>query len=923
GTVVLAPRRHVARWRDLSEDERHAVLAPLTTAQDRLETGKGPAEVGFDETSGHFRIVVSPAREPQAAANQGPPASNDAGAGGHAGGAALIAGPENPLHRDLVPLVDRAEAIDVAISFVLASGARLLAPHLQDMLDRGGRLRLLTGDYLDVTEPDALRLLGDLTGDRELRLFEAGATAFHLKSWLFRFDDGTRAVVVGSSNLSRSALSEGVEWNLRLFGGADAPALADAEARFEALFADPAAAPLTDDLIARYEARRRALPPPRPQATGVAPEPVEAPPEPHEVQAEALAALARSRALGHRAGLVVLATGLGKTFLAAFDSRAFPRVLFVAHREEILAQARAAFRRVCPEARLGRFDGAEKDLEADVLLASVQALSRRGALERFAPDAFDYVVVDEFHHAAASTYRRVIDRFEPRFLLGLTATPERADGGDLLGLCQENLVHRCDLWDGIGRGLLSPFAYWGVPDPVDYVQIPWRSARFDEVALTEAVATEARAKNALEQLAARGGSRAIGFCVSVRHADYMASFATANGWRAAAVHSGPGSAPRASALKALEAGKLDVVFAVDMFNEGVDVPSIDTVLMLRPTDSPVVWLQQLGRGLRRAEGKDRLAVVDYIGNHRMFLAKARALLQAGEGDRALAERLDLIRRGELELPPGCEVTYELEALDLLEGLLRRSGGADAAELEVFFRDFELRHGVRPTALEAHHAGFDPRRTGDAGWFAFVARMGGLEPEEIVAATAHRALLREIERATAGSASRTLALRAMIDEGGFPGAVALDRLAARAARLAGRSAGLKGNLGGGHDDAAAMRRRLEREALPAWAEAEGGRWFALDDGRFRTTFALPLEEGEALARLASELLDWRLALHLEGGRAFPRSNLSRPRGRPSPPATSSAPSGGGSIGGRRSPRSSAPPSTPAPGRSASSPWSRRG
>jgi superfamily II DNA or RNA helicase len=220
--------------------------------------------------------------------------------------------------------------------------------------------------------------------------------------------------------------------------------------------------------------------------------------------------------------LVVLATGLGKTWLAAFDSENFQRVLFVAHREEILAQAMATFRRIQPKARFGRYTGDEKDLTADALFASIQTLGRASHLRNFHPDAFDYIVVDEFHHASARTYRALIEHFTPRFLLGLTATPERTDGGDLLGLCQENLVFRCDMFEGIEQALLSPFRYFGIPDEVDYAQIPWRSSSFDEEELTAALATQARAQNAFDQLRQRGGQRAIGFCCSRVHADFMA-----------------------------------------------------------------------------------------------------------------------------------------------------------------------------------------------------------------------------------------------------------------------------------------------------------------------------------------------------------------------------------------------------------------
>jgi superfamily II DNA or RNA helicase len=543
------------------------------------------------------------------------------------------------------------------------SGVQLIEPWFRDLLGRGGELRIVVGDYMDVTEPAALYRLADLDG-ADLRVFETGAGSFHPKAWLFRAADRQGTAIVGSSNLSRTALTTGIEWNLHSEGAADVVAPA-----FEALLIHPQTRRLTPDWIAAYTARRRALPLTELAQRIVSDEPHQPSPEPHPIQARALQALSATRAAGKRAGLVVLATGLGKTWLAAFDSRPFARVLFVAHREEILSQSMSSFRRIRPEAHFGRYDGTEKDDGAEILFASIQTIGRTKHLRRFAPDAFDYIVVDEFHHASAASYRGLLDHFTPRFLLGLTATPDRSDGADLLALCDDNLVYHCDLFDGIEAGLLSPFRYLGVPDEVDYAQIPWRSTQFDPEALEAALATETRAQNALDQFHRHREGPAIGFCCSVRHAEFMAAYFAARGLRAVAVHSGPGSAPRATSLEQLGRGEIDILFAVDMFNEGVDVPNNGTVMMLRPTESAILWLQQLGRGLRRVDGK-LLRVIDYIGNHRIFLTKLRALLSAGPGDRSLSQRLDQVLAGTLALPPGCSVTYDLRVVEILRDLLR-------------------------------------------------------------------------------------------------------------------------------------------------------------------------------------------------------------------------------------------------------------
>ena len=260
--------------------------------------------------------------------------------------------------------------------------------------------------------------------------FKAGLTSFHPKSWIFYFPSGGGIAIVGSSNLSESALKSGIEWNYRVFDQSMKEGWRDVVQGFDRLVLRPELETLSHDWIDTYEARRSTFERPRRQLAEVADEPPAPPVIPHTIQVRALRALKETREVGHTAGLVVLATGLGKTWLSAFDSADFRRVLFVAHREEILQQAMATFRRVRPNARFGLFTGEKKDLEADILFASIQTLGKARHLRNFPPDSLDYVVVDEFHHAAAPTYRTLISYFAPRFLLGLTATPERTDGGD-------------------------------------------------------------------------------------------------------------------------------------------------------------------------------------------------------------------------------------------------------------------------------------------------------------------------------------------------------------------------------------------------------------------------------------------------------------------------------------------------------------
>jgi superfamily II DNA or RNA helicase len=547
--------------------------------------------------------------------------------------------------------------------------------------------------------------------------------------------------------------------------------------------------------------------------------------------------------------------------LAAFDIEKFGarRVLFVAHREEILRQALNTFSRILPEATFGFFSGKEKVSEADIVLASVQTLGRVKNLRQFTKNVFDYIVIDEFHHAAARSYRKLIEYFDPPFLLGLTATPERTDGGDLLALCGENLIYRCDLYQGIQQDLLCPFHYYGVPDEVDYSNIPWRNGRFKEEELTRAVATKKRAHNALDQFHKRAGSRTLAFCCSQLHADFMTDFFREKGIRSEAVHSGRRSAPRSTTLERLNKGELDVVFAVDMFNEGVDLPNVDTIMMLRPTESRILWLQQFGRGLRVAPGKDFLRVIDYIGNHRTFLLKPRTLFELGPGDHEIVWALDTIQQGELGLPPGCEVTYELEAIDILRSLLRVS---KEDTLRTWYLDFREQHGERPKAVEAFHEGYTPRAARNAygSWLRFVDSLGDMSAET------RRQLegsggdfLNHLEVTSMTKSYKMIVIQAMLNEGLFPGEIDIGLLTKGFARIVRRSALLQEEVQPDFDDNDALQKYIEKNPVHFWSE---GKYFDYDGRRFKTAFSVSEGDRAFFTELVQEIVDWRLADYLD-------------------------------------------------------------
>ncbi len=889
GHALVIPRRHIPTWFDAPREDQIALLDGIERARQEILKHHQPdgfniginVDAAAGQTVFHLHIHVIPRYTgdlpdprggvrhviPKKANYLKEPPSNpvDIGALPHQG--ALIRGDDDPLLPHFLAHLDQAVASDLCVAFVQMSGLRLVREHLRDLLQRRGRVRILTGDYLDITDPQALLVLLDLQSsvdsgaNLDLRVFETRNTSFHPKSYLFHFKDGTSTALVGSSNLTSAALRTGIEWNYRLLTPTEPDGIREVQEAFDRLFHHPATQPLTHAWIKSYIARRRPM---RQPEADVLIETPSKPPDPHQLQDEALLALENTRREGNSAGLVVLATGLGKTWLSAFDSSRpeFEKILFVAHREEILSQALGTFRRIRPDAALGRYNGTEKIPDADILFASIQTLGRQRHLRTFARDRFDYIVVDEFHHASAATYRNLIAHFTPKFMLGLTATPERTDGGDLLALCQENLVYRCDVGRGITENLLAPFHYYGVPDDVDYQNIPWRNNRFDEEELTSAVATQKRAANALDQYRVRGGKRTLAFCCSQRHCDFMADFFRQNGLRSAAVHSGEKSAPRAASLEALKAGTLDILCAVDMFNEGVDLPAVDTVLMLRPTESTILWMQQFGRGLRKAECKNHLTVIDYIGNHRIFLNKPRTLLALSAGDQTLENTLNLVISGGFPLPPGCAVTYDLQAIEILKSLLTRPAQHDA--LRARYLDFREQHGQRPTATELFHEGFAPRslKRSHGSWLDFVQSMGDLSPAQQEAQKKAREFLTNLETTPMTRSYKMLTLQAMLDADAFPGSIGIEDLVDGFARLAGRSAVLSKDVTVALNERKALIRLLEANPIKAWTgDGSATSFFTYQDGHFSTRLAIASELRNALQELTRELVSWRIAEYL--------------------------------------------------------------
>jgi len=891
GHALLVPRRHVASWFDATDAEKAALMTGIDAAKATIEAAFSPSayNIGINvgcaagQTVFHLHVHVIPryvddVPDPRGGVRHVIPGKANylRHAGTTEAHAPLLihGGKTEPLLPHVKRQLATAVTVDIAVAFVLRSGVDLLQNAMAEALDRGARVRVLTGDYLDATDPVALRQLLDFvprTGASEIRVYQTRTTvapdsmprAFHPKAYIFRHADGTGTAFIGSSNLSRSALQDGVEWNYRIVASRDGEGFGEVQQAFEHLFSSPATIPLTTAWIDAYRQRRSlAVTAKADEAVATpAPEPLEVP-KPHSIQKEALEALRNSRRDGRTSGLVVLATGLGKTWLSAFDSTDFARVLFVAHREEILDQALRTYRRIRPQDHLGRYTGDDKRPDAAVLFASIQTLGKQAHLERFPSTYFDYIVIDEFHHASAATYRRLLQHFTPKYLLGLTATPERSDGADLLDLCDGNLVFRCDLAAGVEEGLLCPFDYYGVPDEVDYRNIPWRSRKFDETELTAAVATVSRAQNALEQLNTRGGRRTLAFCVSTGHADFMAAFFRQHGKRAVAVHSGPSSAPRTVSLEQLQAGELDVVCAVDMFNEGVDLPDLDTVMMLRPTESRILWLQQFGRGLRKAAADKRLKVIDYIGNHRTFLLKPQTLFGLPAGDQNILNLIEQYQAGTLALPPGCSVVYDLAAIDILKKLVRAETSPSEA-LRAYVQDFVDLHGMRPTALETYRDGYAPRavRKNFGSWPAFLMTLEVLSPEQRQALAVSTEFLSELEVTPMTRSFKMVTLLAMVNADAFPGAISIDALVAGVRALAARHSHIAADFGGALETDRTLRAHLEKNPIAAWT-GHTGAVFTYGDGVFSSRIADEPGIRTALQELTREIAEWRLAEYFD-------------------------------------------------------------
>lgn len=584
------------------------------------------------------------------------------------------------LKEELSALLSDASSIYILTSFVMKSGVSLLAPFLKEAASRGAEVKICTGDYLYVTQPDALQKLLDIDPKIEIQLYRSNGRSFHPKAYLFQNEDGQGYFIIGSSNLSRSALTSGVEWNLIVNEEIDQDIYQEALDAFIKTFHHEQTVPINEETLKDYriaydnyhnrhpnllkewtEAEEEELTLPAQSEPQIIME-TSAPftvISPRQAQQEALDMLISTMEEGYTKAMVVMATGLGKTYLAGFFVQNFKRILFIAHREEILGQARESFRKIMPERTMGLNNGKEKEGEADCIFASIYTLGIHRHLASFSPNDFDLIIVDEFHHAAAASYKKVINYFEPQFLLGITATPDRMDGKDVYATCDGNVAYQLHFIEAIQKQWLAPFHYYGVYDETDYSQITWLGTRYDEEELASFQLREEMAEKIVEAWKTYKQTRTISFCSSIRQANFLSDYFNTKGYQTVSLNSQTVGITRMEAICQLDQGVIDIIFTVDLFNEGVDIPSVDTLLFVRPTESLTVFTQQVGRGLRLFAGKEHCVIIDLIGNYRNADIKLQ-LFNTEPQEKGNSKRMEIPA-----VPPGCELNLELAVIDLL------------------------------------------------------------------------------------------------------------------------------------------------------------------------------------------------------------------------------------------------------------------
>ena len=678
---------------------------------------------------------------------------------------------------ELINLTEDAIQICWITAFIMTSGVEMILPTLKKVQAKRCEIQLLVGDYLCITQPEALRLLIKQLPGAEIRMFQSNGQSFHPKAYLFR-ERSSQHVIVGSSNLSKSAITSGIEWSLHTV---DTDTFEKAIQEFHKLFYSTNTIPVNVETLNLYEEKYIEANKVSPFFTkwddtestslmygtesqsSVVVEESEQYDIIHPLPAQqlALSALEETMEQGYDKSLAVLATGLGKTYLAAFFASKFNRVLFIAHRDEILQQAKNAFANVHPSKTSGFFNAHEKEMDSDFVFASIYTLAQKYHLEQFSKDAFDLIVIDEFHHAVAQTYSRVIDYFKPKFLLGITATPDRLDNKDVYSLCDGNVAIQINFLDAIARKWLSPFHYYGIRDEIDYSQIKWLGNHYDEQELLKGQLHDRVIEKVFNEWMKYKQSKTVAFCSSIKQANFLCSYFQSRGIDAYVLTGNHSRTDRKNLVAQFTNGDLEIIFTVDLFNEGVDIPAVDTLLFIRPTESISVFTQQIGRGLRIAEGKSHCVIIDFIGNYRNADRKLRIF-------KPQLKHNEKLKFNEVETIPmtDCVLHFDLEVIDLLEEMTRKNRNYRQQIIDAYF-ELKLELGRRPTYLEMYlksHV-LELNLSREFGSYVGMLSEGKeLTSEETIVFNKFKDLLNEIEKTAMSKSYKMVVLKAMLERG---------------------------------------------------------------------------------------------------------------------------------------------------------------
>ncbi len=640
---------------------------------------------------------------------------------------------EPQLAAELKKEIASADSVDLIVAFVRWYGVRLVVDELRDAISRGVPVRLLTTTYTGSTEREALDRLHAL-GVQVCVSYDTAITRLHAKAWIFHRRSGYSTAYVGSSNVTRSALLDGREWNVRISRDASPALFEKTSAAFDAYWASSdfeSYDPEKDRDRLDAALQRTAGSDGESSLSGLTV-------VPWPYQSEILEALDSERDNhGSWRNLVVAPTGTGKTVVAALDYKGLRSrlgrdlsLLFVAHREQLLNQSRRTFREVLADGSFGEmYVGGARPQVGTHVFASIQTV-HANSVDLIQPQAFDVVIVDEFHHAEAATYRRLLDRLEPRVLVALTATPERSDGLDVRRWTDGRTAFDMRLWHALDRQLLAPFQYFGVADTADLTDVRWEAGTYSTSDLGRLyTADDVRAQLIVRQtqriIARPREMRALGFCATVEHAEYMAKAFNERGLPAVALSAASTPAEREAEIRRLVQGELCCLFTRDIFNEGVDIPEVDTILLLRPTESVTVFLQQIGRGLRRHSSKDVCTVLDFVANYRReFRVDLRLRALTGVGRRDLAAAVE---EGFPYLPTGCHIDLERQAAEWILESLRQAVGAGAHALRAELVHMTAESGAAPTLGRfIEEVGVELPDIGKAGGWAVLRRRAGVE-----------------------------------------------------------------------------------------------------------------------------------------------------------------------------------------------------